>query len=200
MRVENADDYRPGAPRAAVDAAGRALADLQLPDDEGSAHRLGDAWLIRPVVLAFLRHYGCIFCRRRVAELTRYVNDVRAAGAGIALVGLGTPDMARDARRETGWRGPIYVDEEGLSYRAAGLARATIAGVLRPRVVLAALRARKEGFRQGRTRGDPWQLGGTMVVAPGDRVLYAWRNRFADDDAPMEEVLAVLRRVAKSGG
>lgn len=193
MRVEEADDYRPGEPRAEVDRAGRALADLVLPDDEGNAHRLGDAWLIRPVVLAFLRHYGCIFCRRRVAQLVRYQNDVRAAGAGIALVGLGTPDMASDARRETGWRGPIYVDGDAAAYRAAGLAKATIAGVFRPRVVLAALRARREGFRQGRTRGNPWQLGGTLVVAPGDRVLYAWRNRAADDDAPMEEVLAAMR-------
>lgn len=58
MRVDEADDYRPGEPRADVDGAGRALADLTLPDDEGNAHRLGDAWLIRPVVLAFLRHYG----------------------------------------------------------------------------------------------------------------------------------------------
>jgi peroxiredoxin len=193
MRVEEADDYRPGGPPAAADAAGRALADLELPDDEGNAHRLGDAWLIRPVVLAFLRHYGCIFCRRRVADLVRYTNDVRAAGAGIAIVGLGTPEMAKDARRQTGWRGPIYVDGEGKAYRAAGLVKASIAGVLRPRVILAALRARREGFRQSRPRQNPFQLGGTLVIAPGDRVLWAWRNRFADDDAPMEEVLAALR-------
>jgi hypothetical protein len=101
--------------------------------------------------------------------------------------------MARGARRESGWRGPIYVDGEGVAYRAAGLVKTGVAGVLRPRVVMAALRARREGFRQGRTRGNPWQLGGTLVIAPGDRVLYAWRNRAADDDAPMEEVLAALR-------
>ena len=196
---ESEDDYRLEGPRAEVDAAGHVLADLGLSDDEGNAHRLGDAWLIRPVVLAFLRHYGCIFCRRRVADLARYSNDVRALGAGIALVGMGTPDMARDARRETGWRGPVYVDGDAKAYAAAGLAKATIAGVFRPRVVMAALRARKEGFRQGKTRGNPWQLGGTLVIAPGDRVLYAWRNRAADDDAPMEEVLAALRG-AKAGG
>ena len=123
----------------------------------------------------------------------RYQNDVRTAGAGIALVGQGTPEMAREARRETGWRGPIYVDREGVAYRAAGLTKATLVGVFRPRAVMAALRARREGFRQGKTRGNPWQLGGTLIVAPGDRVLWAWRNRSADDDAPMEEVLSALR-------
>ena len=59
-----------------------------------------------------------------------------------------------------------------------------------------ALRARKEGFRQAKVQGDPWQLGGTLVVAPGDRVLYAWRNRNADDDAPVEAVLAAPRKGA----
>jgi hypothetical protein len=43
----------------AVDVgSAKALADLRLPDDEGEEHRLGDAWAVRPTVLAFLRHYG----------------------------------------------------------------------------------------------------------------------------------------------
>jgi hypothetical protein len=43
---------------AADTGAARALADLRLEDDEGVPHRLGDAWAVRPTVLAFLRHYG----------------------------------------------------------------------------------------------------------------------------------------------
>jgi hypothetical protein len=35
-----------------------ALADLALPDPEGSLHRLGDLWSIDPHVLLFLRHFG----------------------------------------------------------------------------------------------------------------------------------------------
>jgi len=34
------------------------LASLVLVDDEGRPVRVGDAWKVRPVVLAFLRHYG----------------------------------------------------------------------------------------------------------------------------------------------
>jgi hypothetical protein len=39
-----------------TDAA--ALADLVLQDQDGSRVRLGDLWRQRPVVLAWLRHYG----------------------------------------------------------------------------------------------------------------------------------------------
>ena len=36
----------------------RALADVTLADSQGESHRLGDLWAERPVVLAFLRHFG----------------------------------------------------------------------------------------------------------------------------------------------
>ena len=35
-----------------------ALADLSLPDPDGSLHRLGDLWSNEPQVLLFLRHFG----------------------------------------------------------------------------------------------------------------------------------------------
>jgi hypothetical protein len=37
--------------------------------------------------------------------------------------------------------------------------------------------ARKKGFKQGRTQGDPFQQGGSLVVDKGGRVLY----RFISD-------------------
>src|SRR5262249_14231314 len=106
--------------------AGKALADLRLVDDEGSLHRLGDAWAGRPTVLAFLRHYGCIFCRLRVAQLMKRSGEIRAAGAGLALLGRGTPPMAHAFREESGFRGAMYVDPEGKSYEAAGMVRGAI--------------------------------------------------------------------------
>jgi hypothetical protein len=35
-----------------------ALSDLVLDDADGAAHRLGDLWADKPVVLVFLRHFG----------------------------------------------------------------------------------------------------------------------------------------------
>jgi hypothetical protein len=35
-----------------------ALAPIVLPDPDGRMVRLGDLWGTRPIVLAFLRHYG----------------------------------------------------------------------------------------------------------------------------------------------
>lgn len=35
-----------------------ALADIELPDHDGHAVRLGDLWRDQPAVLVWLRHYG----------------------------------------------------------------------------------------------------------------------------------------------
>ncbi len=118
--------------------------------------------------------------------------QIEGLGAGLAVVGLGNPRFAKGFREGTGYVGPIFVDADGAAYRAAALRRMRPWGLFDLRMLRNALRARKEGFRQTKTQGDPWQLGGTLVVAPGDRVLYAWRNARADDDAPIDEVLASL--------
>jgi hypothetical protein len=46
-------------PRVPADSVPvHAASDLRLEDDDGRAHRLGDAWLERPALLAVLRHFG----------------------------------------------------------------------------------------------------------------------------------------------
>jgi len=119
--------------------------------------------------------------------------DIKAAGGSVAVIGLGTPAFAKGFREATRYAGPLFVDGEGAAYRAVSLKRLRLWRLLSPRMIRNALRAKKDGFRQGKVEGDPWQLGGTLVVAPGDRLVYRWRNTNADDDAPLDEVLAALR-------
>jgi hypothetical protein len=133
-----------------------------------------------------------VFCRRRVAELLARLPEIRAAGADAVVIGQGTPAMAAEARRETGWRGRLLVDGEGAAYRAAGLGRATPFTILRPALWRAAAAAKRAGFRQTATRGSAFRLGGTLVVAPGDRLLHAYRNRRPEDEAPLDDVLRSL--------
>jgi hypothetical protein len=109
------------------------------------------------------------------------------------LVGLGTPAQARGLRATSGWRGPILVDPEARAYAAADLGRLRWWRVASPALVRNALAARREGFSQTKPEGDPWRLGGTLVVRPDGRVALAWRNEAPHDDAPVDDVLAALR-------
>jgi hypothetical protein len=123
----------------------------------------------------------------------RRLPEFEAAGTRAVLVGVGEPSQAAGFRALSGWPGPMRVDRTGEAYRAVALRRTSLLGLLRPRFVREAVRARREGHRQRGVQGDPWQLGGTLVVAPGDRLLLAHRNAGPEDEAPLDAVLAAAR-------
>lgn len=52
-------------------------------------------------------------------------------------------------------------------------------------------------IRQGRTIGQPAQLGGAMVVAADGRVAWSHMSEDASDNAPPEEILAAAREAAR---
>lgn len=57
---------------------------------------------------------------------------------------------------------------------------------------MAGARSLVGGNRQRRPGARPTQLGATLIVGPGDELLYIDRESFAGDHADLDEVLAVL--------
>ena len=105
---------------------------------------------------------------------------------------MGTPEQARDFRALTNWKGPLLTDAEGRAYAAVHLRKMSLWSVLSFRLIRNVFKARKEGFRQTKTKGDARQLGGTIVVAPGDRILFSWANANVDEEASLGDILAAL--------
>lgn len=48
-----------------------------------------------PVLLIFLRHFGCSFCRMTISQIGELQGELRARGVRPVFVHLGTPDVAR---------------------------------------------------------------------------------------------------------
>jgi hypothetical protein len=112
-------------------------------------------------------------------------------GAALVVVGPGRPEHLKGFREVTRFAGSLYADPSLAAFRAAGLAYGW-SKTFHPRSIWQGLRAFAAGFRQGVRRGNPVQQGGLFVLGPGDRVSYAWRDRFAGDHAPLSAVLAAL--------
>jgi peroxiredoxin len=169
-----------------------ALADLTLPDPDGTFLRLGELWTSTPAILVFLRHYGCIFCREHVAQLRDHEAAFEAAGARVAAIGLGDRAYARAFREETGIRFPLLVDEERKAYRIARLRSASLLHLFSRANAAARTRARSAGHRQHRLGKHPFQLGGSFVLGPGDVVRYAHVSGTFGENASPEHLLAAL--------
>ena len=69
-----------------------------------------------------------------------------------------------------------------------------MARALGPRVWRAGLRALRRGARQTRVKGHPFQQGGVLVLAPGDRAVYAYISKQAGDHPPVADVVNAVRQ------
>jgi peroxiredoxin len=119
------------------------------------------------------------------------VEDFRAAGAELVVVGSGTPEQARWFAEDQPGTFRVLTDPELTTFRAIGAARG-LGASLGFGVLKSALRAWRKGFRQSATEGDPLQQGAVWVVRPGGEVLFSYRSRYAGDHPDPALVLAVL--------
>jgi peroxiredoxin len=176
-----------------------ALAEIVLPDHDGNEVRLGDLWSEEPVALVWVRHYGCVHCRRHAVQLNEAHPELDAAGARVVLVGQATPRQAAHFRRRLGIDLPVLADEKRESYRAAGAKVATAGELLGPKSVTSGLKATfasRGKVHQGRVIGHPAQLGGAMVIAPGGEVAWSHMAEDASDNASPAEILAAARQAS----
>ena len=110
-------------------------------------------------------------------------------GLRTIVIGPGNRQQAQMLREDEGIAFELLTDPELKAYRAAGLRRGA-ARVFSWRSFAHLWRAWRKGFRQRSVQGDPWQLGGVLLIAPGGEVLYRHVSREAGDHAPVQEILA----------
>jgi hypothetical protein len=120
--------------------------------------------------------------------------EIEGRGARLVFISSGSPEQAADFRATHAPGVDVYSDPSTATYRAIGTVRG-VGATLGPRTALAGLRAIRSGFRQGTVKGDPWMQGATLVVLPGDRVVYRHINRHNGDHPAIPEVLGALRGV-----
>jgi AhpC/TSA antioxidant enzyme len=116
-----------------------------------------------------------------------------AAGARVVLIGQLTPRHAAHFRRRQKVELPVLADEQRASYKAAGAKVGGIGDLLGPKVIAkGALTTLRTGKLQGRTIGDPAQLGGTLVIAPPGEIVHSHMSKDASDNASPGEILEAL--------
>jgi peroxiredoxin len=169
------------------------LAAVDLVDADGASHRLGDYWADRPVVVVFLRHFGCLLCREHASQLSDAYDDVKARGGDVVAIGTGDKRYAADFIAEEHIRFPVLVDDDAQAAKAATIRRKDMFTLIfGPGSVKGMWRAHRSGHRVHKAGKRVNQLGATFVVGPGDEVRYEYRDHDSGDHAPIPDVLAAL--------
>ncbi|XP_060926319.1 prostamide/prostaglandin F synthase [Limanda limanda] len=161
---------------------------------------LQSLWQDQPVVLFFLRRFGCQVCRWMASEISKLEPDMRASG--VALVGIGPEVFGLKEFKEKGFfKGSIYVDEQKKTYKDLGFKRYTglsvVPAALGKKVRDAASKASAEGI-QGNFSGDLLQSGGMLIVAKGgETVLLHFIQDSPGDHVALEDVSKALGITSK---
>jgi len=182
-------------PIPSANATPHALDSVLVLDPEGREVRLGTLWANHTAVLLFVRHFGCLFCGQQVADIAPFVNGIRDAGAELFVIGNGSVDQARAFRDRHTLTMPLFTDPDRQAFRALGM-RSGAGTVLHPSVIARSLAALKAGFRQSRVAGDPFQLGGVVVIGVDGVERYRYVSRFAGDHPDPAAILRHCRSVS----
>jgi hypothetical protein len=128
-----------------------------------------------------------------VAELRPHVDELRALGVEPWVIGSGTPAEAREFQRHVHAESlPVLVDQKLATYQAAGWKR-SMGATLHPSSWLHGIKS-MIAHPQRKTAGDPWQLGGAMIVRPDGEVTWSFKSEAGGHHPPVATLVAEARK------
>jgi hypothetical protein len=128
-----------------------------------------------------------------VAQLRPHVEELRAIGVDPYVIGSGTPEEAMKFQRHVKAESvPVLVDQPLLTYAAAGWKR-SMGATLHPSSWLHGIKAMIK-HPQRKTAGDPWQLGGAMIVRPDGEVTWSFKSEAGGHHPPVATLVAEARK------
>lgn len=131
-------------------------------------------------------------CRERAGQVRDRYHEFLEAGAGVTAIGTGGRRYAKAFTEDERVPFPVLLDEDGSAADIVGTNSIGVTSLLKPSVYAAGLRSVVGGHRQRKTGRRPTQLGATLVIGPGEELLYEDFEDYAGDHADIDEVLAVL--------
>ena len=122
-----------------------------------------------PLLLVFLRHLGCVFCRQALADLRAVRPELEKLGVRLALVHMASDRQADLVFRMYGLEdAPRFSDTDRSLYEAMGLRRASMRELMSTELFKRGLEACVHNrHAMGVPRGDPMQMPGVFVLHRG---------------------------------
>ena len=121
----------------------------------------------------------------------RRYSEIRAKNNELVIIVNVSPHFIKTFKEDLKIDIPIYTDPSRKSYEAAGLKRSVI-GSIGPQALMNLLKNFVKGTKGAELQGDPWQLGGTLVINPQGRILFHFVSRVNGERAQIDDILRVL--------
>jgi len=121
-----------------------------------------------PVLLVFLRHFGCSFCRKAISDVAELKHELARRGVRPVFVHLGTSDIAKSHFDYYGLNDVERVNDPGANiYRHPVFALARVnpwRHLVNPMVWLGWLKGSLIKHGIGKIQGDGYQMPGLFYL------------------------------------
>jgi len=157
--------------------------DLELASIRTSqGHTLAELSAKGPVMLVFLRHFGCTFCRHTLSQLKYEEKCLAERGTKTVLVHMTNDDVATDELNRFGLGHMERISDPDCElYERFGLEKGTWNELMGPKVLYRGIvLGLLKGLGIGAEKGDMMQLPGIFLINRG-RVVKAFRHQTAAD-------------------
>lgn len=137
---------------------------------------------LSPVLVVFLRHMGCTFCREALADLAAKREKIEREGTRLVLVHMSSEETASRFFARYGFQDVQRISDPGRTlYRAFGLMRGRFGDVLGPKVWWRGFQAGVLGRHGvGPLMGDGFQMPGVFLLFHGE-IVRSYRHQSAAD-------------------
>ncbi|MCO6477985.1 MAG: redoxin domain-containing protein [Phaeodactylibacter sp.] len=154
------------------------LSDMELNTGE----TLFNYSLQHPVLLVFLRHFGCTFCREALADIAKQRENIESQGTRIVFVHMTTDDIAERYFNRYGLEGAVHIsDPECKFYAAFGLVKGNFTQLFGLSSWIRGFSAGVvAGHGVGPQLGDGFQMPGVFVIQDGE-VKSSFIHKLASD-------------------
>lgn len=134
-------------------------------------NNLFDLSLQHPVLLVFLRHFGCIFCRESMMVISREKESLEQQGIHLVMVHMSENEIGEKHLADYGLSGVEHIsDPECRVYAMFGLAKGSFSQLFGLKVFIRGTEValKNQIYPNGKQIGDGFQMPGVFLLKNGE--------------------------------
>ncbi len=123
-----------------------------------------------PVMLIFLRHFGCTFCREALSDISRDRSQIESTGTKLVFVHMSTPEIAEEYFKKYNLDGALHISDPECKYYASfGLVKGNLTQLFGLKTWIRGFSAGvMDGHGVGPQLGDGFQMPGVFIISEGE--------------------------------
>lgn len=136
----------------------------------------------KPVLLVFLRHFGCIYCRKAMKDLSKLTPEFQSNNVKLVCVHMTNNQLAEKYFKEYGLEGVEHIsDPETKLYAGFGIQKGSFKQLFGLKNWIKGFEAVAEGNMVGLKQiGDGFQMPGLFVIHK-NKIVERFIHQYASD-------------------